>query len=74
LSAALPLSNGYTAHAVYLKDKTVTQAATDFDGYKFAVTKAFSKRTTGYAGYIVTDYTSATADSQTYVVGLAHSF
>jgi len=74
VSAAVPLSNGYTAHAVYLKDKTATQAAADFDGYKLAMTKAFSKRTTGYVGYIVTDYVGATADNNTYVVGLAHLF
>lgn len=74
VSAAMPLSQSYTAHAVYLKDQTATQAATDFDGYKLAVTKAFSKRTTGYAAYVNTDYVGATADNQTYVVGLAHAF
>lgn len=74
LSVAAPLTAGYTAHAVYFKDKTATQASTDNDGYKLAVTKAFSKRTTGYAAYVATDYVGATADNKTYVVGLAHSF
>jgi GBP family porin len=74
LSVAAPLTAGYTAHAVYLKDKTATQVATDSDGYKLAVTKAFSKRTTGYVAYSATDYVGATADNNTYVVGLAHSF
>jgi len=74
LSAAMPLSNGYTAHAVYLKDETATQAATDYDGYKLAVTKEFSKRTRAYAGYIVSDFVGATADNKTYVAGLNHSF
>jgi predicted porin len=74
VSAAVPLSQGYTAHAVYLKDKTATQAATDFDGYKLAVTKAFSKRTTGYVAYVVTDYVTTTADNQSYVVGMRHLF
>jgi predicted porin len=74
LSVAAPLTAGYTAHAVYFKDATATQASTDNDGYKLVVTKAFSKRTTGYAAYINTDYVGATADNQTYVVGLNHSF
>lgn len=74
LSVAAPITKGYTAHAVYFKDKTSTEAATDNDGYKLAVTKAFSKRTTGYVAYVSTDYVGATADNKTYVVGLAHSF
>ena len=74
VSTAVPLSQGYTAHAVYFKDATATQASTDNDGYKLAVTKAFSKRTTGYVAYVATDYVGATADNNTYVVGLAHSF
>lgn len=74
VSVAVPLSQGYAAHAVYLKDETATQAATDFDGYKLAVTKAFSNRTTGYVAYVVTDYVTTTADNQSYVVGLRHSF
>ena len=74
VSAAVPLSQGYTAHAVYFKDGTGTQASTDNDGYKLAVTKSFSKRTTGYVAYVATDYVATTADNKTYVVGLVHSF
>jgi general bacterial porin, GBP family len=74
VSAAMPLSQGYTAHVVYLKDQTATQSDTDFDGYKLAVTKAFSKRTTGYVTYGVTNYVTTTADNQTYIIGLNHKF
>lgn len=74
VSVAAPLSAGYTAHVVYLKDKTASQASTDFDGYKLALTKAFSKRTRGYVAYASTDYVGATADNQSVVVGLNHSF
>jgi predicted porin len=73
LSVAVPLSAGFTAHAAYLKDETATQAATDFDGYKLAVTKAFSKRTTVYVAYLDTNYKS-TADNKSTVVGMRHSF
>jgi len=74
VSIAVPLTSVYTAHAVYLKDATATQASTDMDGYKLAITKAFSKRTTGYVAYINTDYVGSTADNQTAVVGMRHSF
>lgn len=74
VSAAVPLGNGFSAHAAYLKDKTSTQASTDYDGYKLAVTKAFSNRTTGYVAYVATNYVGSTADSQTAVVGVRHSF
>ena len=74
ISAAVPLGSGFSAHAAYLKDKTSTQAATDYTGYKLAVTKAFSNRTTGYVAYINTDYDGSTADNQTTVVGIRHTF
>jgi predicted porin len=74
LSVAVPLGAGYAAHGAYVKDKTSTQASTDYDGYKLAVTKAFSNRTTGYVAYINTNYVGSTADNQTAVVGLRHSF
>jgi general bacterial porin, GBP family len=73
LSVAVPLTKGYVAHAAYLKDETATAAATDYDGYKLAVTKAFSKRTTGYVAYVNTDYNTS-ADNQTLVAGIRHSF
>ena len=75
ISAAVPLGAGFAAHAAYLKDKTSTQAATDYDGYKLAVSKSFSKRTTAYAAFINTDYKdSSVADNKSYVVGVRHSF
>ena len=74
LSVAVPLGAGYAAHGAYVKDKTSTQASTDYDGYKLAVTKAFSNRTTGYVAYINTNYVGSTADNQTAVVGVRHSF
>lgn len=74
ISVAVPLGNGFAAHAAYLKDKTSTQASTDYDGYKLAVTKAFSNRTTGYVAYVSTNYVGSTADSQTAVVGMRHTF
>ena len=75
ISAAVPLGNGFAAHAAYLKDKTSTQAATDYTGYKLAVTKSFSKRTTAYLAYLDTNYKSdATADNKSTVVGVRHSF
>jgi predicted porin len=75
ISALVPLKDGFSLHTVYLKDETATQATTDFDGYKLAVVKSFSKRTAAYAAYVVTDYDSiSTADNNTYVVGIRHSF
>lgn len=74
LSVAVPLGAGFAAHGAYVKDKTSTQASTDYDGYKLAVTKSFSKRTTGYLAYINTDYVGTTADNKTTVVGVRHSF
>jgi predicted porin len=78
LSVSAPvamLGKGITAHAAYLKDETATAATTDYTGYKLALTKEFSKRTTGYVGYISTDKEVATqADSSSYVVGVRHSF
>jgi predicted porin len=78
LSVSAPvaaLGKVITAHAAYLKDETSTVATTDYTGYKLALTKDFSKRTTGYVGYISTDKEVSTqADSSSYVVGVRHSF
>jgi general bacterial porin, GBP family len=87
VSVAAPvkaLGGGVTAHAVYFKDSTAnnssiivaTDAVQAVDGYKLALTKAFSKRTTGYVAYIdQKDASSATTnDTKTYVVGVAHTF
>jgi len=87
ISAAAPVSAlgaGVTAHAVYFKDSTAnnssiivaTDAVQAVDGYKLALTKAFSKRTTGYVAYVnQSDASSATTnDAKVYVVGVSHAF
>ncbi len=78
------LGAGVTAHAVYFKDSTDNDAYATVggtkrnavNGYKLALTKAFSKRTTGYAGYV--DQSDARAvttnDAKTYVAGVVHTF
>jgi predicted porin len=79
------LGSGVKAHAVYFKDESTSTAAVTghsnlatvkpADGYKLALTKGFSKRTTGYVGYVSTDFELATEkDTKTYVVGVTHSF
>ena len=74
-TVVVPFSAGYAVHGVYGKSETSTEASTDHTVYKLAVSKAFSKRTTAYAAYVLTDYkTASTADNNTYVVGIRHSF
>jgi predicted porin len=77
-SAAVPvpfLGSGVTAHALYSTLKTSTEAAADYNEVKLALTKGFSKRTTGYVAYFSKNYkTTATADVDTAVVGIRHSF
>jgi predicted porin len=79
------LGSGVKAHAVYFKDEgTSTSVITGnsllatvkpSEGYKLALTKGFSKRTTGYVGYVSTDFELSTEkDTKQYVVGVAHSF
>jgi predicted porin len=71
------LGAGVKAHAVYFKDqqKGTTVQTTDQDGYKLALTKAFSKRTTGYVGYINADKElTSEVDTKTFVLGVNHSF
>jgi len=74
LSAAMPLKNQYTAHVVYVKDATASQASTDYDGYRFLLSKDFSKRTTAYAGYNMLNFVGGTADRTSYLAGLVHRF
>jgi predicted porin len=79
------LGSGVTAHAVYFKDKTTAddtvtiseKKVNSVDGYKLALTKAFSKRTTGYVAYV--DQSDAAAgsteyDAKAYSVGIVHTF
>lgn len=75
-SPVAALGAGVTAHGVYYKNEyDVSNKSGDVDGYKLALSKAFSKRTTGYVAY-VDQSTNNTTDknSNTYVVGLVHSF
>jgi predicted porin len=90
VSVAAPVSilgAGVKAHAIYHKtnsatgDRTVTTAAADALGVAdskkttLALTKAFSKRTTGYAALVETNFdASSKADTSAYVVGINHSF
>jgi predicted porin len=50
LAVAVPFSNGLTGHVVRTTrdDVDTSAAANNFNSLKFAVTKSFSKRTTGY--------------------------
>jgi predicted porin len=81
------LGSGVTAHAVYFKDETTNDAAIAVgtttkttpatDGYKLALSKAFSKRTSGYVAYVDQNDSKAgqtTNDAKVYAVGVVHSF
>jgi predicted porin len=72
------LGSGVKAHGVYYKNEhDVANTTGDVDGYKLALTKAFSKRTTGYVAYVDQSDNKAgqtTNDAKTYMVGVAHSF
>jgi len=75
-SIKAPMSNGVAFHAV-LSDNDVDGGTVtgDSSAVTLAVTKAFSKRTTGYAAYISTDNKpTATMDTKSFTVGVAHSF
>jgi predicted porin len=70
------LGAGVTAHGVYYKNEyAVANQAGDVDGYKLALTKAFSKRTTGYVAYVDQSTNNTTdKDAKAYVVGVSHAF
>ncbi len=80
------LGSGVKAHAVYFKDATDGNAALAvgttsttspaIDGYKLALTKAFSKRTTGYVAFVDQNdlSTATTNDAKVYTVGINHAF
>jgi predicted porin len=72
------LGSGVKVHAVYYKNEFDDAAETgNVDGYKLAITKALSKRTSAYAAYIdqSDNKTSSTAaDVKGYVVGVTHTF
>lgn len=58
LSAAMPLGNGLTGHAVFANAKHAGNGTAKGSGYTVAVTKALSKRTKLYGAY-----TSSEADA-----------
>jgi predicted porin len=69
------LGAGVKAHAAYHVFETGTEAITDSKKTTVALTKGFSKRTTGYVGYVATDFELSTEkDTKQYVVGVTHSF
>ncbi len=77
-SAAIPLKamgNGVNLVLVYGKDETKTAIAPDSTIMQAGLTKAFSKRTTGYIAYRDQDYKLTTAaDRKTIFTGVTHSF
>jgi predicted porin len=72
------LGKGVTAHGVYYKNEyDVANTSGDVDGYKLALSKAFSKRTTGYVAYVDQSDNKAgqtTNNITTLVVGVNHAF
>ena len=71
------LGAGVTTHAVYFKDSRTRSTVGEVDGYKLALSKAFSKRTTTYVSYTnqKDSVAGSTANNATiYTVGMAHSF
>jgi general bacterial porin, GBP family len=77
VSVAAPvaaLGSGVKAHAVYLEDKSDTKVAADYTQYTLALTKAMSKRTTGYVAYQDKDFELTGTDTKSYTVGIVHTF
>jgi predicted porin len=70
------LGAGVKVHGSYYKNEFDTSnSAGNVDGYKLAVTKALSKRTTAYAAYIDQSTNNTTdKDVKAYVVGVSHTF
>jgi predicted porin len=71
------LGAGVTAHGVYYKNEYDIATSGDLDGYKLALSKAFSKRTTGYVAYVDQSDKKAgqtTNDAKTYLIGVNHAF
>jgi predicted porin len=80
LSASAPLAflgAGVKGHISYGTDESDTAAVTDLDTTKVALSKAFSKRTSGYVAYATSDSNSATAKTKEaigYYIGVLHTF
>jgi predicted porin len=88
VSVAAPvaaLGKGVKAHVIYFKDGSDadaditigSSASKASDGYKLALTKAFSARTTGYVAFVDQEYSLAAnraSDAKSYLVGINHKF
>jgi len=71
------LGSGVNAHGVYYKNEYDIATSGDLDGYKLALSKAFSKRTTGYVAFVDQSDKKAgqtTNDAKTYLIGVNHAF
>ncbi len=72
------LGAGVKAHGVYYKNEyDVANTTGALDGYKLALSKALSKRTSGYVAYVDQSDKksgSTTNDQKQYVVGVSHNF
>ena len=79
LSAVAPLGMGLNIHGMYAmweqKALTVGGSKSEYDKYAIALSKDFSKRTTGYAAYVSKDVDGTnTGDQKQIYVGVKHSF
>jgi len=77
-TASVPLKamgQGVSLGLLYGKDETKTALAADSTIYQVGLSKAFSKRTTGYVSYRSQNYELSTAaDRKTITTGVVHSF
>ena len=78
LTAVAPLGSGLNVHGMYgMRDqkKTATAAKSEYDRYAVALSKDFSKRTTGYVAYSSKDVDGTNSgDQDLFYVGVKHSF
>jgi predicted porin len=81
LTASTPLGAGLTAHGMVRNYKVEAQVKKQ-TGYALGVSKAFSKRTTGYAAYMAANATTASSGAtisdankpNVWYIGVNHSF
>jgi predicted porin len=68
------LGAGVKAHVAYHVSESATEAATDSKKTTVALTKGFSKRTTGYVAVIDENFNLTGKDTSSYVIGVNHAF
>jgi len=81
ISAVAPLGNGLAVHGMY-RTFNVDGQSNDQKGYAVGVSKALSKRTTGYAAYLGANATTGSSGTtistankpSTYYIGVNHAF